>query len=326
MKYIVLLSGKDTPLAFEEFKSVLQKQGADLDILHQYSDRLFIMDLKKQIFFSDLAQTRSISRLLGTAEDYNSVEWKNHIDGTAAVRSIKIPGSYICESSLIEKRIGASIYDSGIKIDLDNPQNIITLYLSPQIRLLGSQVFASSDNTFSSRKPDVRPFRKPISLDPQVARTMLNLARVKAGDSVADPFAGTGGILIEAGLMKCRVFGMDIDAEMVDGTMKNLDYFNIRSYKLKVGDAFDLRSMFGDTFDTIVTDFPYSKNTKNVDSRNIAQKYIEYIPSVLNPNRYACIASNHSDLDIPSTLELTFKYEIILHKSLSKFIYVLKKK
>ena len=325
MKYIVLLSGSFTEMAMEEFRAVVEKQKASMEVLHKHSDRFFIADISKTISFSDLALTQEVSILLGDVDSYDSIDWKRHIKGTSAVRSRKIPGSYIYDSSILEKKIGAHLHESGISINLDKPQDIITAYLSPDAHLLGKQVFSSADNNFHSRRPDLRPFSKPISLDPKIARAMVNLARASAGDSIADPFVGTGGILIEAGLIRCRVHGMDIDSGMVDGTIKNLDHFKIEPYRIKVGDAFDLRSMFGDTFDAIVTDFPYSKNTKKIDSRNLAQKYIEYLPSVLNPQRYACVASNHGDLETPSTLQLIFRYELVLHKTLSKFIYVLRK-
>ena len=326
MKYIIFLNGDFIPLAIEEFKSVVKKQGASMKILNEYSSRLMVIELSKHIKFSDLALTHEVSILLGDVESCNDIDWKKKIDGTAAVRSRKIPGNYFCESRIIEKRIGASLYEAGIKIDLDNADCNIIAYLSPDAHLLGMQIFSSSENRFSDRRPDLRPFCRPISLDPKIARSMVNLARASAGDSVADPFVGTGGLLIEAGLINCRVFGMDLESQMVEGTIKNLEHFRIKSYKLKVGDAFDLRSMFGETFDAIVTDLPYSKNTKTIDSKKVAEKFIEYIPSVLNNSGYACIASNHSDLMIPSTLDLVFRYELVLHASLSKHIYVLRNK
>mgnify|MGYP002171746373 CR=1 FL=1 len=39
-----------------------------------------------------------------------------------------------------------------------------------------------------------------------------------------DPFCGTGGILIEAGLIGCKVAGSDVNWKMKNGSAINLDY------------------------------------------------------------------------------------------------------
>ncbi len=45
-------------------------------------------------------------------------------------------------------------------------------------------------------------------MSPKLARCMVNLTGVKENDLVLDPFCGTGGILIEAGIMGARVIGV----------------------------------------------------------------------------------------------------------------------
>lgn len=46
---------------------------------------------------------------------------------------------------------------------------------------------------------------------PQLARSLLNLAGVKHGDPVLDPMCGSGTTLIEASLIGCTAFGVDIN-------------------------------------------------------------------------------------------------------------------
>jgi tRNA (guanine10-N2)-dimethyltransferase len=242
------------------------------------------------------------------------------------MNSIKIK-----ETLILEKQIGAKLSEHNIKIDLTNPKNILRCYLTQTKDLMGLEIYNSKQDkttTIKERRPDLRPYHKPISLNPKLAKCLINLSRSKAGTSLLDPFVGTGGILIEGGFMKCRLFGLDIDPEMIEGTKQNLDFYKLKSYRINVGDAFDIRSIYSHTFDSIVTDLPYNKNTKgnNTQTYQIAQKFTDFIPSLININSYAVIASNLDNIEIPKTLELTFKYEIIIHKSLSKFIYVLKKK
>ncbi|MCK5063230.1 MAG: methyltransferase domain-containing protein, partial [Candidatus Aenigmarchaeota archaeon] len=221
------------------------------------------------------------------------------------------------------RRIGHLFYTKGAKIDLDRPEKRIRLYFGSTESYAGELIFSSSKE-FAKRKASLRPFHMPVSLDPKIARTMVNLARAKAGDSVLDPFAGTGGILIEAGLLKCRIFGIDTDKKMVAGTITNLEHYEVTSYMIKEGDAFDAREMFGESFDAIVTDFPYGKNTKDADVRNIAEKFLEYAPALIKKGGYIVAASNLKDLTIPDTLKLENLFEIYIHKSMSKWIYVLK--
>ena len=46
---------------------------------------------------------------------------------------------------------------------------------------------------------------------PQLARSLLNIAGVKAGDHVLDPMCGSGTTLIETSLLGCAAFGVDMN-------------------------------------------------------------------------------------------------------------------
>lgn len=70
--------------------------------------------------------------------------------------------------------------------------------------------------------------RKKGMLPPKVARIMINLAcgRTPNPESIVlDPFCGSGTVLIEAGARGLEVVGTDLDAESVEGTTKNLEWF-----------------------------------------------------------------------------------------------------
>ena len=77
---------------------------------------------------------------------------------------------------------------------------------------------------YNSISPTERPFFKPVTLDPRLARLMVTLSynsghRPKA---IIDPFCGTGGIAIEAQKIGLEVLASDLDKEMVEGTRRNL--------------------------------------------------------------------------------------------------------
>jgi hypothetical protein len=46
---------------------------------------------------------------------------------------------------------------------------------------------------------------------PQLARSLLNIAGIKPGDRVLDPMCGSGTTLIEASLLRCAAFGVDMN-------------------------------------------------------------------------------------------------------------------
>ncbi|MEA2004169.1 MAG: methyltransferase domain-containing protein, partial [archaeon] len=295
---------------------------ANIEIISNFS-RLIVIDTDKKIDLSGCAMITEASRFLSDIDYIDSIDFAPYKNIPINVRVIRYDSAKDIDVMKTERRIGHLFYTKGAKIDLDRPEKRIRLYLGSQESYAGELVFSSSKE-FAKRKASLRPFHMPVSLDPKIAHTMINLAGAKAGDSILDPFAGTGGILIEAGFLKCRIFGIDIDKKMVAGTITNLKHYGITSYMIKEGDAFDARQMFGESFDAIVTDFPYGKNTKDADVRNIAEKFLEYAPALIKKGRYIVAASNLKNLTIPDTLKLENLFEIYIHKSMSKWIYVLK--
>jgi len=71
----------------------------------------------------------------------------------------------------------------------------------------------------------------------------LNLARLKPGDVILDPFCGIGTFLQEGMLLDFKVLGTDIDKVAISGAEKNLEWFRNRykvakgKYHVEVSDA-----------------------------------------------------------------------------------------
>ena len=91
----------------------------------------------------------------------------------------------------------------------------------------GVTVAIQNIDAYSKRDYD-RPMRsaKVGMLPPKLAQILLNLA---GGDTIYDPFCGTGVVLQEALLMGKRAYGSDIAIEMVDYTKKNLAWLATES-------------------------------------------------------------------------------------------------
>jgi len=79
-----------------------------------------------------------------------------------------------------------------------------------------------------SKRDYGRPYRDDENgmLPPKLARMMVNLADVKKGQTVLDPFCGSGTVLMEACLatQAATIIGSDIEAQQVKDTQDNLDW------------------------------------------------------------------------------------------------------
>ncbi len=96
-----------------------------------------------------------------------------------------------------------------------------------------------------------RPHNYLVAVPVRLAKAMLNLT-LRAGDSVLDPFCGTGTIPLLAAWAGHRAFGSDISAACVAHAAVNLAHFGQHA-TLTAVDARDTTQ----TADCIVTNLPY---------------------------------------------------------------------
>lgn len=105
-------------------------------------------------------------------------------------------------------------------------------------------------------KPSPHP---EISLSPRLARVLLNLSGLKRGQSVLDPFCGSGTILAEAYSMSMRCLGLDSSASRVQDARENLRWTAPGSresnYDIRKGDAREVyRLLHGSKVHAVVTE------------------------------------------------------------------------
>tara|TARA_A100001037_G_scaffold306798_1_gene355706 strand:+ start:4962 stop:6143 length:1182 start_codon:yes stop_codon:yes gene_type:complete len=202
---------------------------------------------------------------------------------TIAVRASKI-GVKIHDwsSRATEQGIGGGLFRTGWKIDLTNPDIILrvvavnhedsrNVVASKDSAALIWGVKISGSSTWDSRTAPKRPFFKPISLDPRLARSMANIACPKGG-KLLDPFCGTGGILLEAAEVGLEVYGSDADSRMVEGSRDNLEWAEktqgmSSNAKVKRCSATALNEHWKEIapFDGFAFDPPYGRNSWKSD-------------------------------------------------------------
>ena len=199
---------------------------------------------------------------------------------------------------------------SHAKVELEDPD--ITVYL----------IFTDKESFFGFSKR-VRKINRPKKiknhpheLDWKLTRVMINLIGLKEGETVCDPFCGTGTTLLEAESMGIHAIGLDFDEKMYKISKENL---KANWYKSKVFKSdFQELSKISEKFDGIVTDLPYGIASKVSEKpEEILKKFFSILPK-----RKRMEIMYKKELD--SNLELggLKKYEIYRHKSLTRTILI----
>jgi tRNA (guanine10-N2)-dimethyltransferase len=297
--YLLLTSNAD-----ERAYSFLNRLG----MAHEYGVLLF--------------EAKSLEELYETAKD---IEWRNLVKEPFAVDNETMLNCKY-EVREIERELGAIIYHQGLKVNLKTPKTVVRVYCGNKL-WVGIRKHRFSPKEFEKRKAHHRPFFKPISLHPRISRALVNLARAK--NEVLDPFMGSGGILIEAGLMGLKVYGVDIRRDMVEGAKINLEHYGVKDYDLRVGDATKLKEVFPDkTFEAVVTDPPYGTSA-TLAGRRKDELYIKALESIYEVlDGYLSIAFPKS-FDAEKIAErigfkVLEKHYQRVHGSLERYFYVMK--
>ncbi|HIH72815.1 MAG TPA: TIGR01177 family methyltransferase [Thermococcaceae archaeon] len=332
MLYIEIL-GNLPEMAQGEVKALLEMASPEFKIIER--DYLFLAvkgDKRAFPFLDRLGLAHEYGELLFSAESpeelyskAESIEWEKYIRGTFKVdRETMVNCSHEVED--VERKVGAIVSKRGFKVNLSSPQTLIRVYCGKKLWVGVRKKFFEAKE-FNERKADKRPFYKPIALPPRVARAMVNLARARK--EVLDPFMGTGGILIEAGLMGLKVYGVDLRRDMVEGARRNLEHYGVKNYVLKQGDATRLRELFPDkTFEAVATDPPYGTSA-TLGGRKREELYEKALASIYEVlDGYLSIAFpaqfNAEIVAEKIGFEVLEKYYQRVHSSLDRYFYVMR--
>ncbi|MCS3900877.1 THUMP domain-containing protein [Methanococcus voltae] len=250
------------------------------------------------------------------------------ISGSFAVRVQKLYKNSKLKTMPVERRIGSIItqkMNGNLKVDLKNPDWIIKVIVLKNKIYLSLVVSKRDVEYFEHNRPHMRAYFHPGCILPKLARCIVNLSRVNENDVLYDPFCGTGGFLIEAGLIGCKLIGSDIDYNMVNGTKLNLETYELNDKvicikQLDANEAESYINSLGLTeVDAMITDPPYGISTsKKGDMSEIFDK----LCFLLKKGGYMSFAAP-CIMDL--NLELVELYSIKVHKSLTRYIHVYKK-
>ena len=246
---LIELSGEHPTLPVAEARAVLEREG---EIYKEYHNRVYIADFDGNMLrLKDIAMSHSINELLfyGEKEEVFNFAKKMSFEGSFAIDVINYSKA---DSNTLKMKLGEILSKSN-RVNLSSPDNLIKIFADRNKIYMAKELIKIDRKSYENRKS--RPFGIPVSLHPRLARTLVNLSRVKKGDTLIDPFCGTGSILIEAALEGIDVIGVDVKEWITEGCMENLEYFDIHDYGVYTG---DMRTMDFEV-DAVVTDMPYGR-------------------------------------------------------------------
>lgn len=163
------------------------------------------------------------------------------------------------------------------KIDMKNPEQTYTLIeeyeaptgktpaATPLSYLFGRLVQVSDRASMDVYDLKKRPYKGTTSFEAELSLVSANIAQVKPGTLMYDPFAGTGSFLTAGGHYGALVLGSDIDGRMIRGKGANADIGSNFKYYHEASQFLDVltmdfthNSLRSDlVIDTILCDPPY---------------------------------------------------------------------
>ena len=348
MKYLFLLSGDYIGLAKEEVLSLFDIKN------YKIVDKLLIIDLKNNEKISTksnkrLALTKRIYRFLFECKVNELIKIMENFDWNSIYKdSFRLRLHYLNQNKLnksSEKDFAKYIWRALKKprVNLENPKTKIELFFVDDKAYCGLLIKENKED-FESRKAHLRPFPHPSSLHPKLARALVNITGIKDNETLLDPFCGTGGFLIEAGLMNIKIAGCDISKNMVKGSKENLKHFKIKNYEIIDKDALKINKKLG----YIVTDLPYGLNSNvylqyNKNSlkqksnkinlkinqknqiKNLEQFYLKFLKNLRKIMKKRAVLIfpnyvNYKKLIKIATLKIEKDFSIYVHRSLTRKI------
>ncbi len=335
MRVFFYLSGEHSTLPKAEVLACFDALGIRSKVLDYFDQVLAVEADDIGDLNARLAMCHAICELAGISDaDYN--------EAVALSKNLKVKGSFAVRvtrikrhreemsTAKLEKLIGEAMKEGGGGVDLDNPQEVVFGVLSERFAL-GRLMREVDRSQYEARRPHKRPYFKPGAMLPRNCRAIVNMARVKKGDIFVDPFCGTGGFLIEAGLLGAKIYGYDSDREAVEGCQENLKHCGLTGFHLERMDARKLGDEHPGKFDALAADFPYgiSSSTRGLSLEELCSQSLESFYKALKKGSHACVVAT-SKVDVGGIsrhygfVQVEEHFERV-HGSLTRRITVLKR-
>jgi tRNA (guanine10-N2)-dimethyltransferase len=342
MLYAFELSGEHAVLPVKEVYACLSMEGLTYGEHASYDQCLVVdiegedVDAKLRFIAGRLAMSHHILKVVGICdvetgqiiEMCDNSDISEHLSEgqTYVVRAKRAKHHGDVNRELIERKLGGSIYRKGFRANLNEP-DVTFRFIMTNKAVLGSVIASVDRSAYEHRAPHKKPFFYPGVLMPRIARSLVNISQIRSGEVLFDPFSGTAGILVEAGLVGAHVVGIEVRRMISHGAKMNLDEYNA-DYSLLVGDACRV-SLKDSSVDSIVTDPPYGRSAA-IKAESLHHLYSDSFAEmyrVLKPGKLAVVVSEMKVVEFAEKAGFTVVdvFTQKVHKSLTRTFTVLYK-
>ena len=328
---VICLRGWHPAISREEAKAMFP----EVEIIRTDSRRLVTT-----IGDSDWERTENMSGTECVLTGGGLARWTNVEDLISQISPSKVEdmavecwrheGKINASTKEIEQQIGGLFFDNGSTFNLSEPKKRFGVVLDASANCVawGWMIGPGPGKQgWSSMRANKRPFFRPVSLEPRLARAAVNIAAGTKTGTVVDPMCGTGGIVIEAALSERYALGVDFDPEMVIGSKQNLEWAGVDAI-IKRGDS----TIFEFPNDTIalVVDPPYGRNSKGEDMllentlKNFQKQKLDCGVVLILPTEGKQDNLDEEvelNIEIPQ-VEIKSCYAIPVHKSLGRIMVI----
>ena len=222
----------------------------------------------------------------------------------------------------VEREVGKTLFRRGYRADLSHPELLLRAIITSGRIVLGIEVARTDRSSFEARRPHLKPFFHPGVLMPRMARALVNLTQVRAGEVLLDPFAGTCGILIEACLIGVNGVGIEVQPSLVRGALCNLQGLDC---SLLLGDAKRL-PLKESSIDAAVLDTPYGRSAKIMarSKELLLKESLKELFRVIRPGRRMAIVADRSIEEMIEEVGFVLlqKHTDRVHRSLTRQIFI----
>ena len=215
---------------------------------------------------------------------------KQLVDGSVAVSSLekldkgtfrvtcdRIGGPHAFQAPQVEFEIGGALSEfyANIKPKMEDYDVCVRVYV------IGDQVTAGTQLNVHdlSKERHFLKFRNSVTIKTNLAYAMVRLAAIKPGDHIADPFCGSGTLLLEAletFNKQLHCLGMDVSRRSANGARENALAENCGEdiCKFVCSDARGLRNHLQDnSVDAIISNLPWGVMTGHRDVSDLKTMY-----------------------------------------------------
>jgi tRNA (guanine10-N2)-dimethyltransferase len=313
------LSGENLELAREEIVSLgnIKK--------YQQIKNVLMADIRYNNIFDNLAYTHGIFKILFACDAEHLIDeislfnFNRHFKEDFGVRILNFS-----ENKLVfnEEDLGSLVYGKirNPKVNLTNPKTQF-FFIFADHKAVCCELIKSIDKKYNERKPHLKPELHPTSLSPKLAKALINLSGIRKG-MLLDPFCGSGGIMVEAGLIGLNPVGFDIDRYILGKAKKNLEHYAIMNFTLEYRDSTKLTGKY----DYVVSELPFGKNSKISDKiGNLYSNFLKSLDNILVKKAVLVFPDfiDYTSMIKKTNLKLKNEFEHYVHKSKTRKIVVL---